>query len=84
VLISRGVAYDMMGQMDRAIDDFNAAIRPNPDHSDPYTYTGVSHGQKKRDFNRAIADFSDAIQRDPSRAFFNWRRLIVLPKRLVL
>jgi lipoprotein NlpI len=83
VLISRGVAYDMMGQMDRAIDDFNAAIRPNPDHSDLYIHRGLAWA-KKRDFNRAIADFSDAIQRDPSRAFFNWRRLIVLPKRLVL
>jgi hypothetical protein len=59
----------MMGQMDRAIDDFNAAIRPNPDHSRPIHTPGSRMG-KKRDFNRAIADFSDAIQRDPSRAFF--------------
>jgi tetratricopeptide (TPR) repeat protein len=68
VLTSRGVAYDMMGQTTRAIDDFTAAIRLNPDHSDPYIHRGLEW-VKQREFNRAIADFSDAIARDPSRAF---------------
>ena len=68
VLTSRGVAYDMVGQTDRAIDDFTAAIRLNPNHSDAYVHRGLAWA-KKRDFNRAIADFSDAIPRDPSGAF---------------
>jgi tetratricopeptide (TPR) repeat protein len=68
VLTSRGVAYDMIGQTDRAIDDFTAAIRLNPDHSDRYIHRGLAWA-KKREFNRAIADFSDAIQRDPGGAF---------------
>ena len=67
VLTSRGVAYDMIGQTDRAIDDLTAAIRLNPDHSDPYIHRGLAWA-KKRDFQRAIADFSDAIRLDPSRA----------------
>jgi tetratricopeptide (TPR) repeat protein len=68
VLTSRGVAYDMIGQTDRAIDDFTAAIRLNPDHSDRYIHRGLAWA-KKREFNRAIADFSVAIQRDPGGAF---------------
>ena len=68
VLTSRGVAYDMIGQTDRAIDDFTAAIRLNPDRSDKYIHRGLAWA-KKREFNRAIADFSDAIQRDPGGAF---------------
>jgi tetratricopeptide (TPR) repeat protein len=65
VLISRGVAYDRIGQTGRAIDDFTAAIRLDPDHSDPYIHRGLEWA-KQREFNRAIADFSDAIARDPS------------------
>jgi tetratricopeptide (TPR) repeat protein len=58
----------MIGQTDRAIDDFTAAIRLNPNRSDTYIHRGLAWA-KKRDFNRAIADFSDAIPRDPSGAF---------------
>ena len=52
VLTSRGPAYDMIGQTDRAIDDFTAAIRLNPNHSDTYAHRGLAWA-KKRDFNRA-------------------------------
>jgi len=68
VLASRGVAYDTMGEMDRAIDDFDTAIRLYPDYGKTYIYRGVAWA-KKRDFNRASVDFTDAIRRDPSDAF---------------
>jgi tetratricopeptide (TPR) repeat protein len=68
VLASRGVAYDIKGDTDRAIDDFDTAIRLYPDYGKTYIYRGVAWA-KKRDFNRASVDFTDAIGRDPSDAF---------------
>jgi len=40
VLASRGVAYDMIGETDRAIDDFDTAIRLAPDSGTTYIYRG--------------------------------------------
>jgi tetratricopeptide (TPR) repeat protein len=68
VLASRGVAYDMIGETDRAIDDFDTAIRLYPAYGKTYIYRGLAWA-KKRDFNRAADDFADAIRRDPSDAF---------------
>ena len=68
VLASRGVAYDMMGETDRAIDDFDTAIRLYPDYGKTYIYRGLTWA-KKREFNRAILDFTEAIRRDPGDAF---------------
>jgi tetratricopeptide (TPR) repeat protein len=68
VLASRGVAYDMIGETDRAIDDFDTAIRLYPDYGKTYIYRGQAWA-KKRDFNRATTDFTEAIRRDPSDAF---------------
>jgi tetratricopeptide (TPR) repeat protein len=68
VLASRGVAYDMIGETDRAIDDFDTAIRLYPDYGKTYIYRGLAWA-KKRDFNRASVDFTEAIRRDPSDAF---------------
>jgi tetratricopeptide (TPR) repeat protein len=68
VLTGRGVAYDMIGDTDRAIEDFDAAIRLYPDRSTTYIHRGLAWA-KKRDFKRAIVDFGEAISRDPSQAF---------------
>jgi tetratricopeptide (TPR) repeat protein len=68
VLASRGVAYDMIGETDRAIDDFDTAIRLAPDYGMTYIYRGLAWA-KKREFSRAIVDFNEAIRRDPSDAF---------------
>jgi tetratricopeptide (TPR) repeat protein len=68
VLASRGVAYDMIGETDRAIDDFDTAIRLAPDRGTTYIYRGLAWA-KRREFSRAIVDFNEAIRRDPSYAF---------------
>jgi tetratricopeptide (TPR) repeat protein len=68
VLTGRGVAYDMAGDTDRAIEDFDAAIRAYPELSTAYIHRGLAWA-KKRDFKRAIVDFGEAISRDPSQAF---------------
>jgi tetratricopeptide (TPR) repeat protein len=62
------MAYDVMGEMDRAIEDFDAAIRLYPDHSATYIHRGLAR-VKKRDFKHAVDDFSEAIRCDPNHAF---------------
>src|SRR6202040_1597087 len=68
VLGSRGVTFDLKGETDRAIGDFNEAIRLKPDYGGAYIYRGLAL-VKKREYDRAITDFSEAITRDPSVAF---------------
>jgi len=64
VLGSRGIAFDMKGETDKAIEDFNEAIRLNADYDSAYIYRGLAW-VKKHDYGRAISDFTEAITRDP-------------------
>ena len=59
VLNSRGVAYVVKGESDRAIADFDTAIRLKPGYGEAYINRGLAWGQK-RDFDRAITDFTEA------------------------
>ena len=52
VLNSRGVAYDMTGEPDKAIADFNAAIQINAEYGEAYVNRGLAWA-KKRDYDRA-------------------------------
>jgi tetratricopeptide (TPR) repeat protein len=57
VLNSRGVTYDFIGEPDKAIADFNAAIRINADYGEAYINRGLAW-VKKHDYDRAVADFT--------------------------
>jgi tetratricopeptide (TPR) repeat protein len=59
VLNSRGVAYDMTGEPDKAIADFNAAIQINAEYGEAYVNRGLAWA-KKRNYDRAEADFTAA------------------------
>ncbi len=57
----RGNGYFKKHQYDRAIADYDAAIRLKPDFATPYYNRGLAHGHKRR-YHLAAADFSSVIR----------------------
>jgi tetratricopeptide (TPR) repeat protein len=63
-LIARGAAYDRKGQIDRAIGDYDTALRLDPTLADIFNARGELW-RKKGDRPRALADFGAAIKLNP-------------------
>ena len=68
----RGVAYGHKGDYDRAIRDYDEAIRLDPEYADAFFNRGNAYDDKG-DYDRAIQDYDQAIRLDPDfpLAFFN-------------
>jgi tetratricopeptide (TPR) repeat protein len=60
----RGNSYEKQGDLDRAIADYDEAIRLDPKHANAFYNRGNAY-TRKGDFDRAIADFSEAIRLNP-------------------
>ncbi len=60
----RGAAYVKTRDYDRAIADYDAALRLDPNNPHTYNSRGFA-SQKKGDHDRAIADYDAAIRLDP-------------------
>ncbi len=60
-----GNAYGKKKDYDRAIADFNQAIKIDPNYAKPYNNRGLAYYYKK-DYDRAFADFNQALKLDPS------------------
>jgi tetratricopeptide (TPR) repeat protein len=63
----RGLAYDSKGEHDRAIADYDEAIRLDPKNADSYVNRGLAY-DRKGEHDRAIADYDEAIRLDPKDA----------------
>lgn len=63
----RGNAYSQKGDYDRAIQDYDQAIRLNPGHAIAFSNRGVAYA-RKGDYDRAIQDYNQAIRLDPKHA----------------
>lgn len=61
---NRGVAFRSNGELDRAIDDYDQAIRLMPDYYVAINNRGVAL-MAKGEFDRAIMDFDRVIQLKP-------------------
>jgi len=75
---NRGVEYGRKGDFDRAIADFDQALKLDPKDGGAYSNRGLARSCKG-DFDGAIADFDQAIELDPklTAAYYNrglaWR-----------
>src|SRR5262249_14610743 len=68
---NRGIGYRLKGDYDRAIQDYNQAIKLNPRFAVAYNNRGVAH-EYKNEYDRAISDYDQAIKLKPSaEAYFN-------------
>ncbi|MDR2304228.1 MAG: tetratricopeptide repeat protein [Treponema sp.] len=64
---NRGITYRLIGEPDRAIADYDEALRLSP--HDAVTYNNRGNARKdKEDFDRAIADYSAALRLNPDYA----------------
>jgi tetratricopeptide (TPR) repeat protein len=63
-IAERGLAFAEKGEYDRAIADFDEAIRLDPNDAHSFRYRGIAY-YDKADYDRAIADFDEAIRLDP-------------------
>jgi lipoprotein NlpI len=69
---SRGLAYYDKGDDDRAIAEYNEAIRLDPKLAPAYSNRGLAYDHKG-DLGRAEADYNEAIRLDPkyAQAYFH-------------
>jgi tetratricopeptide (TPR) repeat protein len=64
---NRGTAYLNKGDFDRAIQDYDQAIRLVPDYANAFNSRGVAY-QAKGENERALQDYDQAIKLDPDDA----------------
>ena len=68
---TRGIGYRLKGEYDRAIQDYNQAIRINAKFATAYNNRAIAY-DTKGDYERAIADYEQAIKLKPSaETYFN-------------
>jgi tetratricopeptide (TPR) repeat protein len=62
---NRGIAYRLKGDLDRAIADYNQAIKLNSKLAAAFGNRGVVY-DRKGDYDRAIQDYDQAIKLNPT------------------
>ena len=74
--IKRGNAYGYIGEHDKAIADYDQAIKLKPNYAKAYYNRGNAY-RDKVDFDKVIADYTKAIELDPDYvdAYYNRGKL---------
>jgi tetratricopeptide (TPR) repeat protein len=65
--MNRGNAYEGKGQHDRALEDYDQAIRLSPNWPVAFTNRGNAYNRKGQ-YDRAVEDFDQAIRFNPNYA----------------
>jgi tetratricopeptide (TPR) repeat protein len=65
----RGCEYSQNGDLDRALEEFGAAIKIDANYANAYDSRGCVYA-KKADYDQAIADFTEAIRINPKESFY--------------
>ncbi len=76
---NRGLAFDKMGQLDRALADYDKAISLNPYFWGPSINRGLIY-YKIGQLDRAVADFDHVISLNPAHAGAYYNRGLVFDK----
>jgi tetratricopeptide (TPR) repeat protein len=68
----RGIAYDDLGETDKALQDFDTAIDISPNYADAYNNRGEIR-RKKKMYREAVSDYSKAVQLESNfaEAYYN-------------
>src|SRR5215831_3580569 len=64
---NRGLAYRAQGDFDRAIADYDAAIKLDPGYAVAFNNRGAAR-RDQGEYDRAIADYTEALRFDPRNA----------------
>ncbi len=64
---NRGIAYKAKGDLDRAIADYDQAIRVDPSYAPALNSRGIAY-KARGDIDKAIADYDRVIQLNPQSA----------------
>jgi tetratricopeptide (TPR) repeat protein len=76
--VNRGIAYRRLGSIDRAIADYDEAVRLNPRAADAFNNRGNAFRSREQ-HDRAMRDYDEAIRLNPHYAHaFNNRGIIFL------
>jgi Tfp pilus assembly protein PilF len=73
----RGMAYVDIGDLDKAVQDFNQAISLNAKYADPHNNRGEVF-RKKKNFPEAVKNYQQAIALEPSFAEPNYNIGLIL------
>ena len=74
---NRGRALSDEAQYGRAIEDFDRAVRLDPDYPDAFNHRALAYAGLG-DYERAIKDFDEAIRLDPNYAIAIFNRALAL------
>ena len=76
--INRGIAYRRIGDLPRALRDYDEAIRLNPEAADAFNNRGNAF-RALNDFDKAVRDYDEAIRLNPLYAHaYNNRGVVFL------
>ena len=65
--LNRGIVYNDMAKVDKALKNYNIAIQMDPSYIDAYYNRGLAYLEKE-DLDQAVADFSKVIELNPEHA----------------